>query len=106
MKKIISIAIITALCSLFSFAAAAGGLVAQHNNTITLMGVDGSDGHIFAGVTGSTEGYCTAFRFYSARSDTDKILSILTAAKLAGKRVRVDLADSSDCNTAFRAYIQ
>ena len=105
MKKFITAALITIICSLFSLGATAG-VVAQTNNVIGLMGVDSTSGVIYVAVSGYSGGSCSQIRFNNANADTDKILSVLTAAKLAGKRVRIDLADGADCNSGWRAYIQ
>lgn len=75
-----------------------------------MVGLDsgGVDGLVYSGVsTSSTQTCnCTSVRFHPDRTNTDKALSILLAAKLAGKKVRVDLQEEGNCNTAYRVYMQ
>ncbi|GAB1624098.1 hypothetical protein AAOGI_41480 [Agarivorans albus] len=78
----------------------------QNYNTIGLVGLDNPNGSLFASVSGHNNGCgCNYVRFYSKNTDTDKALSILTAAKLANKKVRIDLSDKNNCNSAYRVYL-
>lgn len=49
---------------------------------------------------------CNNMRFSPARANTDHVMSVLLAARLANKKVRIDLENASNCNTAYRVYIQ
>lgn len=79
----------------------------QDNNLIGLMGLDNSSGTIYMSVlSSSNQCSCTSVRFTAGNADTKMVLSILMAAKLAEKKVRVDLLDAKNCNSAYRVYIQ
>lgn len=79
----------------------------QNNNKLGLVGLDTSTGGIFAGVSDHDNGCaCTAFRFMTANTDTKMALSVLLAARMSGKKVRIDALDGTNCNSAYRVYIQ
>ena len=80
----------------------------QNNNELNgLVGLDSEIGSVYAATTSvSNECSCAAVRFRPEITDTKMALSVLLSAKLAGKKVRVDLLDASDCNSAFRVYVQ
>lgn len=80
----------------------------QNNNELNgLVGLDSSSGTIYASISSNTnECSCTNVRFTEANTDTKSALSILLAAKMADKKVRIDLLDKTNCNTAYRVYIQ
>jgi hypothetical protein len=80
---------------------------AQNNNAIGLVGLDSHDGMVYAAVSSdSNECGCASVRFNPHNGvDVDKALSVLLAAKGMNKRVRVDLHNSQDCDSAYRAYI-
>jgi hypothetical protein len=103
MKRFLMVTVVMGICSLLSFSAMAAE--SQTNNTVNMVGVDGSDGRVFVSVSGYSSGSCSYFRFLPGNTDTDKILTVLTAAKLSGKKVRIDTI-SSNCDTGYRAYIQ
>lgn len=76
------------------------------NSLSSLVGV-GYAGVIYANVTSvDNQCSCTTVRFYESNVDTNKVLSILLAAKFANKKVRVDFIDANDCDTADRVYIE
>lgn len=79
----------------------------QQNNTIGMVGLDHPSGTIYVKVlSSSNECSCTGVRFTSANTDVEKALSILLAAKLADKKVRIDFLDANNCNSAYRVYLQ
>ena len=72
-----------------------------------LVGLDSSTGNIYANTSSiKNQCSCSEVRFKVANTDTNMALGILLAAKMAGKTVRVDLNDPTDCNTASRVYIE
>lgn len=79
----------------------------QQNNSLTgLVGVDNAAGTVYAALTSSSnECSCTGVRFTASNADTEKALSVLLAAKMADKKVRIDLLTAGDCNTAYRVYL-
>ena len=78
----------------------------QSNNKIGLVGVDHTNGTIYAGVSQHNNGCsCSSVRFTPANADEKSVLSVLLAAKLAEKKVRIDLKDNNNCNSAYRVYI-
>ena len=83
-------------------------ICAQTNNSLVgLMGLDSQSGSVYAKVASTTnECSCNEIRFVPSNTDTKMALSILLAAKLADKKVRIDLLNPSDCNTGFRVYVQ
>ena len=106
MKKIILLTLLPLLTaySHSSFAQSCS----QNNNTLSgLAGLDSQGGNIFASVTSDTnECGCKSVRFNRDNTDTEAALSVLLSAKLANKKVRVDILDRTDCNSAYRVYIQ
>lgn len=80
----------------------------QNSNTVGLLGLDGSDGRIYVDVSGHDNGCgCNAFRFIPGTTNTTKAaLAVLLTARSAGKKVRVDLAEAANCNSASRVYVQ
>ena len=95
-------------CVLLFSAQFAVAYCAQNNNELSgLVGVDGKDGMVYATVSSDTnECSCTSVRFKEVNADTDKVLSVLLAAKVSNVKVRVDLLDPADCNSAQRVYMQ
>ena len=89
------------------FSDMASAYCAQNNNKLDgLVGVDSKDGMVYANLSSPTEECgCTSVRFKESNADTDKVLSILMTAKLSDKKVRVDLLDPEDCNSAQRVYL-
>jgi len=84
------------------------GTCTQNNNSLTgLVGLDNAGGTIYA-TTSSTnnECLCSNVRFLPSNTDTKAVLSILLSAKMADKKVRIDLLAQGDCNSAYRIYIQ
>ena len=106
MKNLVKIAFLSmvAMYSQVSFAEPCS----QNNNTLSgLVGLDSSSGTIYAVISSNTnECSCTTVRFTEGNTDTKSALSILLAAKMANKLVRIDLLDKTSCNTAYRVYIQ
>ena len=79
----------------------------QNNNKLGLVGLDSSNGTIYAGVFDHDNACaCNSFRFLAAKTDNKMALSVLLSAKMSGRRVRIDILDPADCNSAFRVYIQ
>lgn len=97
-------------CSTFVFSqfAAAQGCT-QNSNTIGMVGMDGKNGDsgmVYVSVSGHNNGCNKSyFRFKSSNTDVDMALSVLMAAKMANKKVRIDLINKDDKNSAFRVYI-
>jgi len=105
MKPLAQFAFLSALimCSPLSFAETC----TQNNNTLNgLVGLDGSS-TIYASISSSSnECSCTSVRFSETNADTKIALSILLAAKMANKKVRIDLLDKTNCNTGYRVFVQ
>lgn len=79
----------------------------QDNNSIAMVGLDSSAGTVYVSISSSSgQCSCTSVRFTSANTDTQMALSILMAAKLAEKKVRIDFLQANNCNSAYRVYIQ
>lgn len=99
-----------ALCStlFFSQLAAAQGCT-QNNNTVGFVGMDGKvgdSGMVFVSLSGHNNGCEASYvRFKASETDVDMALSILLAARMADKKVRIDLKDKNDKNSAYRVYI-
>lgn len=83
-------------------------LCVQNNNALSgLVGLDSADNTIYATtVSTSNECSCTNVRFRAQNTNTQMVLSILLSAKIANQKVRIDLLDTNDCNSAFRVYVQ
>ena len=80
---------------------------AQTSNVIGLVGLGNPDGKIYAGVSGhNNQCGCDIFRFSAKSTDTKAALSILLSAKMANKKVRIDLSDDTDCDSAIKAYVE
>jgi len=91
---------------LMSGSAFSGTACVQNNNTIGLIGLDSSSSTVFAGTPSSNnECSCTSFRFLKANTDTSMALSILLSAKMGVKKVRIDLLEAGNCDSAFRVYL-
>ncbi|MEO0971932.1 MAG: hypothetical protein AAFX85_02470 [Pseudomonadota bacterium] len=86
---------------------AAHAACAQSGNTIGLTGVDNNNGTIYTRVTGGPQACgCTQVRFTPGNSDTKAILSVLLTARALNRTVRVDIQNSSNCDTGYRAYLE
>lgn len=82
------------------------GSCEQSYNSVGFLGVDSSNGTIYVAVSGhNNKCNMSSFRFQEVNADTDKILSILMTAKISEKKVRIDLKDSTDPNSAYRVYM-
>jgi hypothetical protein len=95
------------LSGLFAYSQASFSESCAQSN-ITLNGLVGLDyaGNIYASTSSNNEKCsCTSVRFREGNTDIKAALSILLAAKMADKKVRIDLLDKTDCNTAARVYI-
>ncbi|NOU49339.1 hypothetical protein HG263_02095 [Pseudoalteromonas sp. JBTF-M23] len=103
MKYIKEILFLTSL----AFVPEAYAACTQNGNSLPkLVGLDGSDGKVYADIESSgNECNCKYVRFLPENTDTNKALSILLAAKMANKKVRIDLSTSENCNSAYRVYI-
>jgi len=93
---------------LMSFSQMIYAACSQNNNELTgLVGLDSSAGSVYAVTTSSSnECSCTAVRFSQVNTDTKMALSILVAAKMTNKKVRIDILDATDCNSGYRVYLQ
>lgn len=78
------------------------------NSSVGFLGSDGSDGKVFVALTERSGDTCDCrnIRFYENAVDTDKVLSLLLAARAASLPVQVDVKDSTDCNSGFRVFIE
>ena len=94
------------LYSAFSWSEGSGGCT-QYDNVLSMVGYDYGE-HIFVSFKSESPKSCncSSVRFSKERTDTDKILAIVMAAKLANAKVRVDFELAGDCNSGKRAYIQ
>lgn len=78
----------------------------QGNNKVTFVGLDGSNGQIYVDVSQhDNRCSCNYFRFSPSNTKVDMALSILMAAQLAEKKVRIDALEAGNCNTAYRVYM-
>lgn len=79
----------------------------QRDNSIGVAGVSTINGDLYVQVTDhDNQCGCGVFRFSPLLADTDKVLSIVLSSKLASQKVRIDLYDETDCDTARQIYIQ
>lgn len=81
---------------------------AQGNITLKgWVGLDSSSGTIYATLSSNNNKCpCNEVRFTEKNTDAKTALSILLAAKLADRKVRIDFLDKTNCNSGYRAYIQ
>lgn len=79
-----------------------------NNAKVGFAGLDGPDSRIFSNISGhqTTGCSCSHVRFLPHKADTDKVLSLLLAARFSDKTVRIDLLDATNCNSAYRVYIE
>lgn len=81
--------------------------IQNNNELLNLVGLDSASGVVYATTTSSSnECSCSHVRFKPENTDTKMALSVLLAARMAGKEVRIDLIDASDCNSAYRVYLE
>lgn len=80
----------------------------QTSNTLDgLVGLDNSNGTVYAAFKSvNNECSCTSARFKPENTDVKAALSVLLAAKMSDKKVRIDFLNSTDCSTAYRVYVQ
>jgi len=79
----------------------------QADNKVGLVGLDNSNSTVYVSTPVSNNGCnCTNFRFSKVNTDTSMALSLLLSAKISGKSVRIDLLDETNCNSAYRVYLQ
>lgn len=91
---------------LLSSTLASSASCVQTNNSIGLIGLDGRN-IIYSGVSDhSNQCGCTNFRFKEIYTDHKVALSVLMSAKMSNKKVRIDILDETDCNSAYRVYVQ
>lgn len=89
------------------FAQNAFSVCSQTGNTVVFTGLDSGEGTIYADVREhNNQCSCNYVRFRPENTDTDKVLSILLAAKLSKNKVRIDFEAEGDCNSAERIYLQ
>lgn len=80
---------------------------AQNNNKLGLVGLDSSNGIVYARVSDHDNACgCNEFRFMPDNTDTKMALSVLLSARVSSRRVRIDVLDPTNCNSAHRVYIQ
>lgn len=104
-KGIVGIALL--MLAGYSQASLAASCTQNSNNLNGLVGLDSGAGNIYASIISTpNECGCRHVRFAPANTDTKSALSILLAAKMANKKVRIDLLDKTNCDTAYRVYIQ
>lgn len=87
----------------------ADGSCTQYNNDVSqgLLGLDGADGALYITVKSvSNECACTAYRFKPSNTDVKSALSIALFARASNKKLRIDLINGADCNSAYRVYLQ
>jgi len=80
---------------------------AQTGNALELTGLDGN-GKVYVSVSEhNNECGCNAFRFTKdpVNDETAYFLDVLLAAKKDYRKVRIDLADDQDCNSANKVFI-
>ncbi|WP_064792296.1 hypothetical protein [Shewanella woodyi] len=94
------------MATLFSTGVYATSCV-QNNNIVTFTGLDSKEGVIYASLSShDNQCGCSYIRFAPQNTRTEMALSILMAAKLSQNRVRIDLMEHGNCNTAYRVYLQ
>ena len=97
--------LISAIILMISQSLYALNICTQTGNKITLLGRD-NNGSIYSSVTEhNNQCGCSSFRFKEINTDTQMALSILLSAKLSDNKIRVDLKDENDCNSAYQLYI-
>jgi len=110
-KGMLAFAALAAACTVFAIttkdAESAPIQCAQFNNTLGLVGLDAIDGTVYARVFNHDNGCgCSDFRFRPSVTRATTALSVLLTAKGANRPVRVDLLDRTNCNSAYRVYMQ
>ena len=104
LKKTLIIPVV--LYSAFSWSEGSGSCT-QYDNVLSMVGYDyGENIYVSFKEESPKSCNCSSVRFSNTRTDTDKILAIVMAAKLANAKVRVDFELAGDCNSGKRAYIQ
>ena len=105
MKNFIKIVVIVTLASVCHVAYSA---CSQNNNKLHfLVGVDSGSGNVYASLSSTTnECSCSYVRFSTLNTDTKMVLSVLLAAKLAEREVRVDFRDAASCDSGYRVYLK
>lgn len=85
-----------------------GSTCVQNGNELSgLLGLDRTDGTIFVRTESSSNDCgCGNVRFTSSNTDVEMALSILLAAKMSDRTVRIDLLEAGNCNSAYRVYIE
>ena len=91
-------------------------ICSQANNSIGLLGFDYTPvsgtvpekTNIYASLLNHSNLHCgcTEVRFEEVNTNIDVVLDILLAAKTNFKKVRIDLLDANNCDSAFRVFIQ
>ena len=98
--------LITALVSL-TLSASVHAACAQDGNTIGLTGVDSTNGTVYTRIESGPQACgCSQVRFSPTNTDPKMILSVLLTARALNRTVRVDILNSSDCNSGYRAYLE
>jgi hypothetical protein len=97
------------MVTMFSVAGvASAGQCIQNKNTLhNLVGLDSKAGNLFVSLNSpNKECGCTHARFKAVETDTKMALSILMVAKMSDRTVRIDFLDDTDCNSAWRVYLE
>ena len=87
--------------------AQASASCSQTGNKLVLTGLDFSK-KIYAGISSDSPKNCGcgAVRFSPNTTDTSEILSVLLAAKVSGKTVRIDINVEGNCDSGVIAYVE
>lgn len=79
----------------------------QTNNTVGLVGSNMGSNVAYASLSGgSKQCSCNEVRFNDTNADVKTAVSILLAAKMGDKTVRVDMPSSGDCDSAYSVFIE
>lgn len=94
--------------SILGFTQNAFAMCTQNGNSLNgLVGLGSSGTLVYADVnSASNECGCDRFRFQSENTDIKIALSVLLSAKIADKKVRIDIKEPGNCNTATNVYLQ
>ena len=106
MFKALRLITMVAVLSILGISNAFAAMCVQNQNKIHLVGLDSSNGIVFAQVTDHNNGCgCNYFRFAPENTDTKMALAVLLAAKTSGITVRIDALAAKNCNSGYRVYL-
>jgi hypothetical protein len=81
--------------------------VQTKNELPHLLGLDDVNDTVYASISSSeNQCNCKEVRFAKHRTNPQMALSILLAAKLSNRTVRIDFEDGMNCNSAYRIYLE